>query len=222
MAAYAIDLVVDVGANRGQYAADLRAAGYDERIVSFEPLDEPYRRLAEASADDAAWEVRRLALGRAPAIAEMHVSEDTRNSSLLVVGERHVRAVPHSRTVGLQRVEIARLDAIWSQLIASSRRAYLKMDTQGYELEVLRGATAALRSVVLLEAEVSLVPVYGPAASFEPVTAFLSNHGFAPIAFEGVLDDADTGEMLQADVIFRRVRQRNPQSPVDKIDPGRP
>jgi hypothetical protein len=76
------------------------------------------------------------------------------------------------------------------------------MDTQGYELEVLLGAPRALHDVALAEAKVSLLPVYGATASLRSVTRLLERRDFAPIALEGVLDDPDTGEMLQVDAIF--------------------
>jgi FkbM family methyltransferase len=205
LSAYGVDLVVDVGANRGQYATDLRAAGYGGRMVSFEPLDQPFLELAANAAGDARWEARRLALGRAASGAQMNVAEDSRNSSIVQVADRHLRAVPDSRTVAVESVRVERLDAIWHGVLGDARRAHLKMDTQGYELEVLCGATRALRDVVLVEAEVSLLTVYGATASFAAVTGLLARRGFQPIAFEGVLDDPDTGEMLQADAIFRRV-----------------
>jgi hypothetical protein len=86
------------------------------------------------------------------------------------------------------------------------------MDTQGSELDVLRGTKRLLGAMSLVEVELSLLPVYDSAPVFGDVHALLARHGFAPIAFEGVLDDTETGEMLQADGIFRRV---------DRIDPGR-
>jgi hypothetical protein len=79
----------------------------------------------------------------------------------------------------------------------------LKVDTQGYELGVLRGAARALDDVVLVEAELSLLPTYEAGPMFEDVVAFLAEHHFSPIASEGVLDDLATGEMLQVDAIFR-------------------
>lgn len=203
LSTYDVDLVVDVGANAGQYASSLRAAGYERRIASFEPLSEPYRRLAAASAEDAAWDSWQLALGARSGIAPINVAQDTRNSSLLAVGEHHLRAVPDSRALGVETVGVERLDVLWPRIADGARSPYLKLDTQGYELEVLHGASAVLGAIVLVEAELSLLPTYEAGPLFGDVVAFLAEHGFVPIAFEGVLDDVETGEMLQADAIFR-------------------
>jgi FkbM family methyltransferase len=200
---FAIDLVVDVGANSGQYASALRGAGYEGRIASFEPLTEPYRALAGATAKDAKWDSWQLALGARPGVARANVAADSRNSSVLAVGERHLSAVPDSRTVNFESLRMDRLDTLWPQIARGARRPYLKIDTQGYELEVLRGGTDVLAQMVLVEAELSLLPTYDNGPLFGDVVAFLGAHGFAPIAFEGVLDDPNTGEMLQADAIFR-------------------
>lgn len=204
LGAYDVDLVVDVGANVGQYAAALRAAGYEGRVTSFEPLAAPYAVLADAAAGDRAWEAWRLALGARRGAARANVAEDPRNSSVLKVGERHLRAVPDSRTVAVENVRMERLDDLWPHLTAGARHPYLKIDTQGYELEVLRGAGSALDDVVLVEAELSLLPTYDAGPLFGDVVPFLAGRGFAPVAFEGVLDDLATGEMLQADAIFAR------------------
>lgn len=204
LGAYDVDLVVDVGANVGQYAAALRAAGYEGRVTSFEPLAAPYAVLADAADGDRAWEAWRLALGARRGAARANVAEDPRNSSVLKVGERHLRAVPDSRTVAVENVRMERLDDLWPHLTAGARHPYLKIDTQGYELEVLRGAGSALDDVVLVEAELSLLPTYDAGPLFGDVVPFLAGRGFAPVAFEGVLDDLATGEMLQADAIFAR------------------
>jgi FkbM family methyltransferase len=203
--AHGIDLVVDVGANAGQYATALRAAGYQRRIVSFEPLSGPCSELARGCERDPAWDCHRLALGQRRGSARMNVSEDSRNSSVLTVGPRHLRAVPDSRTVGVESVPADRLDRIWPRVASDTRRPYLKIDTQGYELEVLRGTTRVLDAISFVEVELSLATVYEQGPLFRDVVGFLGRHEFVPIAFEGVLDDLETGEMLQVDGIFRRV-----------------
>ena len=204
LAAYDVDLVVDVGANSGQYASALRAAGYAGRIASFEPLTEPYRALADAAARDPGWDAWLVALGARAGVANVDVAEDSRNSSVLSVGERHLRSVPDSRMVAVESVRVTRLDDVWPHVAADARRPYVKIDTQGYELEVLRGGTRALGGIVLVETELSLLPTYDSGPLFGDVLRFLGEHGFSPISFEGVLDDSQTGEMLQVDAIFAR------------------
>jgi FkbM family methyltransferase len=196
--------VIDVGANSGQYASGLRAAGYRGRIVSFEPLGEPYGQLAKTSSNDGNWECRQLALGRRAGSTTIRVSEDSRNSSIFRVGDRHLRAVPDSRLVGIESVRVDRLDDLWPAIARDAGRPYLKMDTQGSELDVLRGGERVLDAMSLIEVELSLLTVYDSARLFAEVYGLLAQHGFTPIALEGVLDDTETGEMLQADGIFRR------------------
>jgi FkbM family methyltransferase len=157
------------------------------------------------SARDAMWECRRVALGQRRGRARMHVSEDTRNSSIFEVGERHVSVVPDSRTLDAETVRVVRLDEVWRSVACGAQQPYLKIDTQGYELDVLRGTTRVLGAIPFVEVELSLLAVYDSARLFGEVLRFLTRHDFAPIAFEGVLDDTRTGEMLQADGIFRRV-----------------
>ena len=123
---------------------------------------------------------------------------------MLSVGERHLRSVPDSRMVAVESVRVNRLDDVWPHVAADARRPYVKIDTQGYELEVLRGGTRALGGIVLVETELSLLPTYDSGPLFGDVLRFLGEHGFSPISFEGVLDDSQTGEMLQVDAIFAR------------------
>jgi FkbM family methyltransferase len=71
---YAVDCVLDVGANTGQYAAELRRAGYPGRLLSFEPVADLCARLRAAAVGDAAWSVHPIALGRATSVAELNVT----------------------------------------------------------------------------------------------------------------------------------------------------
>ena len=112
--------------------------------------------------------------------------------------------MPDSRLVGVETVRVDRLDDLWPAIARDAARPYLKMDTQGSELDVLRGGKRVLEAMSLVEVELSLLPVYDSAPLFAEVYGLLAQQGFTPIAFEGVLDDTETGEMLQADGIFRR------------------
>lgn len=99
MASEGVDVVLDVGANTGQFAGRIREAGYSGAIVSFEPLGDACLGLRRRAAADPAWEVRRLALGDHDAQAtEINVSRNSVSSSLLSMGARHLESAPSRHT----------------------------------------------------------------------------------------------------------------------------
>jgi FkbM family methyltransferase len=204
LAATGVDLVLDVGANAGQYASKLRRGGYQGRIVSFEPLSRAFAQLSAASVSDPSWECRRLALGATDGETEINVSGNSYSSSLLEMEERHVESAPESRYVGTEKIKTARLDSIWAELVRNGERTFLKLDVQGFELEVLRGAETSLPKTLGVQAELSLVPLYRDGPVFRDVIDYLEGRGFRLAGLEGGHDDRRTGEMLQADGIFIR------------------
>lgn len=204
----AIDLVVDVGANGGQYAIQLRRrVGWSGRIVSFEPLSEAFERLQRSARGDARWELRRQALGDAAGAATLHVAANSESSSLLPMLPAHRDAAPHSAYVGGEPVEVVTLDAAMTGLLRGESRLWLKIDVQGYELHVLRGAAATLaQRVEVVELEMSLVPLYDGAPSMAGLQACLEAAGFRLAGLEPGFADPRSGELLQVDGLFVRDR----------------
>ena len=144
---HAIDLVLDVGANAGHYAMSLRRAGYRGHILSFEPLEDAWQRCVAQARADALWTVApRMALGATERLVEIHVASNSVSSSILPMQEIHRKAAPNSSYVGSQTVDMRRLDQVALTAIGSARRPFLKIDTQGYEREVLEGAHGCARS----------------------------------------------------------------------------
>jgi FkbM family methyltransferase len=214
----AIDLVLDVGANCGQYAADLRAHGYKDRIVSFEPLAAAHARLAAAARGDPGWRVApRMALGDSHGETRVHVSANSLSSSILDMLPEHERAAPGSGYVADETVPLRRLDDVVPGFVAGARRVLLKIDTQGYEDRVLAGATALLSEVAALQAELSLVPLYEGQLLFDALRAYIEGLGFRLFAiFPGFVHE-HTGQTLQIDGFFvRRAQALAPRSSVSR------
>jgi FkbM family methyltransferase len=199
-----IELALDVGANRGQYAEELRAHGFGGRIVSFEPSSAASAELLGRAAGDPGWEVRRLAL--ADAGGEVELGRADNFSSVLPVGGRLGRLFPDAVPRGTEQVPAARLDALGLELPAAGR-TLLKLDVQGYELRVLAGATGVLPAIGVVETELSIVPLYGGQPLLADVVRALDDAGFALRALEPILRDRRTGELLQADGLFVRARR---------------
>ena len=199
-----VTVVLDVGANRGQFAAELRLGGYRGRIVSFEPLGSAYAALEDAARDDPSWECRRLALSDSDGATELHVSENAVSSSLLDMEVRHLEAAPASRYVARERVRQARLEALAEELRLSGDGVYLKLDVQGSEAKALEGARATLPRVVAIETELSLVPLYREQLLFRDMLDLLDDAGYGLVSLEPAYADPRTGHVLQVDGIFLR------------------
>lgn len=197
-----MEVVLDVGANAGQYASRLRDDGYEGVIVSFEPLAEAYELLERAAADDPKWHTMHVALAEEQGTATIHVSANSYSSSFLPIHHRHVHAAPEAAYVGTELVDITTLDA----LPLPPGTTMLKMDVQGTEPSVLRGAHELLRRVVAVEAEMSLVPIYDGQDLAPAVCQQLRDEGFVPVAFGVAFTEPTTGEILCLDGLFARVR----------------
>ncbi len=201
---YGIDLVLDVGANAGRYARDLRRTGYRGRIVSFEPLSSAYAGLARAAAQDPLWETVNVALGREHTTAQLHVARNSESSSLLEMLPRHVEAAPEAAYTDAETVAVRRLDDLFAAYDRASARVLLKIDAQGYERHILDGARQTLGRITGLQLEMSLVPLYEGETLFRPMIDLLAAQGFALMSIEPGFSDPVSGRLLQMDGLFFR------------------
>lgn len=202
-----VDTVLDVGANEGQYALSVRRLGYCGHIISFEPLTVPYQRLEKCAANDPSWTVApRMALGDHEGEVSMNVaSNGGASSSVFRMLETHERAAPDVRYIGSEVVKISRLDYVIGKLLKSDKgNIFLKVDVQGYELQVLDGATALLDHVVGAQLEVSTVRLYEGQPTLPKVSEYMTSRGFEIWGIIPGFTDNLSGRMLQADVIFFR------------------
>ena len=199
-----VTVVLDVGANRGQFALELRSAGYPARIVSFEPLSEAHTGLREAAREDPLWECRQLALSDSDGETEIHVAQNSVSSSLLDMAPRHLEAAPDSRYVATERVAQATIDAVANEFLGPADRAYLKLDVQGSEAQVLNGARQTLPGVAVIETELSLVTLYRDQVLFREMLDLLDDYGYDLVSLEPAYADPTNGHVLQVDGIFLR------------------
>ena len=198
-----IEVILDVGANVGQYAMRMRANGFRGRIVSFEPYAQAHRQLDRSAARDPLWEAHRLAVSDTEGEAELNIAGNSFSSSLLPMSERHLESAPGSAYVTSERVSTARLDAIWERVVGSAR-PWVKLDVQGYEMHVLRGMGERLDEARVVETELSLTPLYEGAIPWRAVVDWLEDRGFTLAGVEPGFEDLSSGRMLQFDGIFLR------------------
>jgi len=197
-----IDLVLDIGANVGQYACALRRYGYRGRIVSFEPLPGAFAALSAAAARDPLWQVRNVAAGALATRLTMYVSDKRVSSSLLPITAASIAAAPASQATKTIDVDVVTLEDV----IAAEREAriMLKIDAQGYEWPVLQGCGSGIERIALLDVEMSLQPMYDGQALFDQVDGWIVARGFRRIGFDTGFWNRTSGELLQLDGIYAR------------------
>jgi FkbM family methyltransferase len=177
-----IDCVLDVGANTGQYHDFLRdQVGYRGKIVSFEPIPAHVELLRARAASDHDWLIEGYALGSTPGHAEFNVMASTQFSSFLKPDNSKVQMFETlNETRQRVQVQVRRLDDVLPGLEEriQVKSLYLKLDTQGFDLEVIKGAGAHLAKISALQTEASVVPIYDGAPGYATTIATLGDLGF--------------------------------------------
>lgn len=197
-----IDCLLDVGANTGQYSMKLRKYGYNGKIISFEPQSVTFQKLAENSKNDTNWEVLHYALGAEDATAEINISANTESSSLLDIKDIHVDAAPSAKYIGKEKITLKKLDSVFSELQLQQQKLFLKIDTQGFEMEVLKGAEKVLDKIIGLQLELSTTELYTNELLFDEIIDYLKHKGFHLYLIEPGIVNEKTGRLLQFDGIF--------------------
>ena len=200
--ALGVTVVLDVGANIGQYARLLRKARYHGVIVSFEPQEEAFRQLRNNSSGDPLHRCRQVALGDYSGDATLFVSRNSVSSSLRKVTQLSVAANAATAAVGSLRVSVTSLDTVFPSEVGPTDVCYLKIDTQGFEAQVLKGAAVVLPRVAAIEIELSLVALYEGQALLPAVWKMLDQGNFRPVWVERGFKEPNSGALLQVDGLF--------------------
>jgi FkbM family methyltransferase len=200
-----ISCVLDVGANVGQYAERLREWGYAGRIVSFEPLVEAHAMLTRRAAGDPTWQVApRMALGERDGEVEIEVSAHSGMSSILPQSALLREVAPSGAVVGRETVPIRRLDGLVNDYVEADDHTFLKIDTQGFEAQVLAGARRFLPQLRGVQLEMSLVCCYEGERDFRDMIDDLGAAGFKPFLFIPGYFEHKLARQLQIDGVFMR------------------
>ena len=157
-----IDVILDVGANVGQFGLMLRNEGYKGEIHSFEPVSKTFKKLNHTCLNDQKWFANNIAMGSVSDEKEVHITESSDLSSFLNpndFGKEKYEKIKVSQT---ERVTVSTVDDYLTTRIENlgRRNILLKMDTQGYDLKVFEGALNSLEYIDCIMSEISLIPIY--------------------------------------------------------------
>ena len=195
-------LVIDIGANVGQFTLAVRHCLPDAAVVAFEPLPRAARRFRRVHAADARVELIEAAVGPKYGTLAMHVSKAADSSSLLPIGQRQGEYFPGTEASHQEQVQVLPLEAAVSK-DCMVHGTLLKIDVQGFELGVLQGCESLLAQVDVIYVECSFLEFYDGQALADEVIAWLRERHFR-LCGMGPASTARSGVVVQADLLFER------------------
>lgn len=197
--------VIDIGANRGQFAQGLLDKGYTGRIYCIEPLGDAHEALAGTFREHGRVEVlERTAIGCEDGSITINIAGNSVSSSLRPMLDAHRKAAPSSAYIAEEQVSLSRLDTLLNGREEIAHNSLIKIDSQGFEAEVLAGAENALSLCRAVLIELSATPLYEGQALWDQIHNTLSGQGFVLWNLLPDFRDAKTGRLLQFDGLYLR------------------
>ena len=199
------NIIFDIGANTGQFGLEVRQRGYEGKIISFEPLTIARKKLLENVSGDISWIVHdRTAIGDYMGVIEINISKNSFSSSVLPMLNSHSDVEPNSVYIGSEKTSVITLDSIADKYLNKSSNCFIKIDTQGYEWQVLNGAYKTLSQAKGIICELSLLPLYDGQQLWRDILERLEEEGFVLWALHKAFSDKNNGRTLQLDGVFLR------------------
>ncbi len=200
-----IQTVVDIGANRGQFALVARHCFPKASIISFEPLEEPASIYNKVFSKDSRTRLIEKAIGPESGEATIHLSERDDSSSLLPITKQQNLLFPGTKEAGTQTIRVTRLaDELTKEQLATP--ALLKLDVQGFELASLSGCEELLNHFDWVYVECSFVELYEGQSMADEVIAWLRQRGILLCGVYNMSYDKK-GRAIQADFLFRHIEK---------------
>ena len=197
-----INKVLDVGANKGQFASSILKEHPNMRVLSFEPLSDAYKVLSTRSALKKNWEAHNYAIGSQVMESEIYVSANSHSSSLLEINQSHLDAEATAKVIRTEKIKVTPLHTLVN--LSKTEKVFLKIDTQGFEMEVLKGSKGLFSNIELIVVELSLVELYKGAATFSSIVNYLEENGFKLYQLFPEFTDPETHQLLQVNGVFTK------------------
>jgi FkbM family methyltransferase len=199
-----VELLLDIGANTGQFAQAMRQIGYAGVIMSFEPIPEVFAQAKRRMAGDSKWIGFNVGIGEKEETRTIHCMQASIFSSFNRPTSEMTRVFEdRNRVLETREVQVRRLDSVLAETSYDKHlgKTFLKSDTQGYEMQVFRGLGSMLPSIPAIQCEISSVPIYERAPHMIEILTFLTGRGFRPACFFPVSPLADE-TAIEFDCVF--------------------
>lgn len=196
--------VIDVGANTGQFAESLIDFGYRGNIISFEPVPQAYEILKKRSLKYKNWEIaERCAVGNFNGKIDINISDNSLFSSIKNIREDYAEYNKHAKSGRTENVKMIKLDSVISEYLNDEDKTFLKIDTQGFEKEVLEGAEMFIKKVHGIKIEIPLMPIYQDVKwGAKDIFNYFYENGFECLSLQPVAVNNKTGIVHEVDGIF--------------------
>jgi FkbM family methyltransferase len=171
--------------------------------------------LIQAAAErDPQWTVRPVALSAQPGHAELRLHKEPQLDSMLNALPGVTDDIPLMEEIGTATITLSTLEAEFPGIIAGIQepKVLLKSDTQGHDVEVLRGAGAKGLdpAIVAVLVELAPLPVYSGQPAMTTVMERIMADGFDAVAFEPLFESSDGLRMVELDALFMRSAEDRP------------
>ncbi len=198
---FEINCVLDVGAHTGAFALILRRIGYEGHIVCFEPNPESFRKLCKRFKADRFWRGMNIALGSKNTTQSFNITREPNLSSFLTP---RTAAIDH-----VLSVKVTRLDSIFEDVIHSidAPRVFMKMDTQGCDVDVVKGAGACIHDILGMQSEISVQPIYENMPYYLDALRYYESCGFELVNLFSAYHNKKYGNIIEYDCLMARLNR---------------
>jgi FkbM family methyltransferase len=197
-----LKIIVDIGANKGQFALSCREWSTNAKVISFEPLANPAKIFRALFASDANVHLNEVAIGPKIQRSIIHVSAHEDSSSLLPIGPNQIAVYPGTQEKEVVEIDVAPLSSyLMPEDIKSP--AMLKLDVQGFEMDALKGCESMIEKFDFIYCECSFIELYSGQKLAYEVIEWLHQRQFN---FVGVFNTSydRKGQAIQADFLFKQ------------------
>ena len=201
-----IDLVLDVGAHQGEFGKKIRESGYNKKIISFEPQKKIFLELSKITKNDPNWELHpRCALGEKNKLENLNILSESQCSSILNPNTNFFEFDENIKKIGTEKCNVYSLDFIVKQFYKITKNTFLKIDTQGYDKNVLDGFKENIKKIKFIQLEAGLYKLYENEMLYEYYIDFFKSINYElwninPFAYNKL------GRLVQFDMIFKNKR----------------